>query len=177
MKTEAQKKVIQAMQIVAENHHWWTLGLLRTLPFVWDDPRCNTMATNGKQILIDSDFVNRHPVTEVAGVLVHETIHVVHRHPLRRGNRDPQIGRRKSDLPGGNAERRPGHSILRTRRLPGRVRIRRTDFARWRVGGVRAEQHEHHAGSAGGSSVDGEHRWITTPPAHQYAFGAVCRAR
>jgi len=48
---------------------------------------CPTMATDGKRIFYNSEFVLAVTEIQVMGVMVHEGLHVVWEHPLRRGNR------------------------------------------------------------------------------------------
>ncbi len=49
-----------------------------------------TMATDGKHIYINLDFANSLTLAELCGVLVHEAMHIINRHSLRRGDRDPR---------------------------------------------------------------------------------------
>jgi predicted metal-dependent peptidase len=79
------------------NHkHPWIGRVLTKLPKVYTDTLPNgapnqTMATDGTQICINPAFVDSLTQSHVTGILVHESIHVIQRHPLRRGNRDPEI--------------------------------------------------------------------------------------
>jgi predicted metal-dependent peptidase len=56
-----------------------------------DQSRCDTMATDGKVIYYYPEFVLGLSEPELQGVLVHEALHVVYEHPLRRGKRHPKI--------------------------------------------------------------------------------------
>ena len=53
--------------------------------------RCKTMATDGKSIFFFPDFVESCNETELKGVLVHEALHCVYEHPLRRGKRHIKV--------------------------------------------------------------------------------------
>ena len=56
-----------------------------------DQSRCDTMATDGKVIYYYPEFVLGLSEPELQGVLVHEALHVVYEHPLRRGKRHPKV--------------------------------------------------------------------------------------
>ena len=53
--------------------------------------QCSTMATDGKRIIYNPDFVLEIEEIEVQSVLVHEALHVVWEHPLRRGKRHHKV--------------------------------------------------------------------------------------
>lgn len=48
-----------------------------------------TMATDGRSLLFNPDFIEKRGVVETTGVLAHEVMHVVFKHHLRRAHRDP----------------------------------------------------------------------------------------
>lgn len=52
---------------------------------------CNTMATDGRHCFWDEEFVNKHSLSEIIGVVCHEVLHVVYQHMFRRGDRIPKI--------------------------------------------------------------------------------------
>lgn len=52
---------------------------------------CSTMATDGRRIIYNPNFILEVEEGELRGVLVHETLHVVYEHPLRRGKRHPKV--------------------------------------------------------------------------------------
>ena len=56
-----------------------------------EDNSFSTMATDGKEIVYNSDFVKSLPMEEIKGVLIHEALHVVYEHHLRRGERNPKL--------------------------------------------------------------------------------------
>lgn len=58
------------------------VGLQKAIP---------TMATDGKRVWYNPEFVNKLTVNEIAGVIMHEGMHVAWLHHLRRGNRHPKI--------------------------------------------------------------------------------------
>ena len=53
--------------------------------------QCSTMATDGKRIIYNPQFVLDIEEIEVQSVLVHEALHVVWEHPLRRGKRHHKV--------------------------------------------------------------------------------------
>lgn len=53
--------------------------------------QCGTMATDGKSIIYSPDFVLEIEEDELRSVLIHEALHVVYEHPLRRGKRHPKV--------------------------------------------------------------------------------------
>lgn len=55
------------------------------------DASVSTMCTDGKSILWSPDFVDTMDQEETVGVIAHEVLHIVLKHPLRRGNRDPLL--------------------------------------------------------------------------------------
>lgn len=50
-----------------------------------------TAATDGRRILYNPDFVNGLTKEESLGLLVHEVLHIAHKHAIRRKHRDPYI--------------------------------------------------------------------------------------
>jgi predicted metal-dependent peptidase len=57
-----------------------------------------TMATNGRQILYDPDFVESLRPAELEAVLAHEVMHVALAHHCRRGNREHKTWNEAADL-------------------------------------------------------------------------------
>tara|TARA_Y100000015_G_scaffold42045_1_gene48966 strand:- start:41 stop:1051 length:1011 start_codon:yes stop_codon:yes gene_type:complete len=49
------------------------------------------MCTDGKTILWSPDFVETMDQEETVGVMAHEVLHIVFKHSLRRGSRDPEL--------------------------------------------------------------------------------------
>jgi len=66
-------------------------SILLGLELVEADDKCDTMATDGKRIYYNTDFVESIPESEIMGVLVHEGAHVIFEHMIRRGNRNAKI--------------------------------------------------------------------------------------
>ena len=56
-----------------------------------DASECSTMATDGKNIYFCPEFCDSLTLAELQGVLIHEALHVVYEHPLRRGKRHPKV--------------------------------------------------------------------------------------
>ena len=65
-------------------------SILLSLPLE-EDSSFDTMATNGEVIKYNPDFVLGLPMEEIKGVLIHEALHVVWGHHLRRGDRHPKL--------------------------------------------------------------------------------------
>lgn len=89
-------KIVHEQIRVITRIHPWIGRVLNRLPKVFSETLpngspCPTMATNGKAIFISPTFVDSLSVPHIKGILVHEAIHVIQRHPLRRGNRDPEM--------------------------------------------------------------------------------------
>jgi predicted metal-dependent peptidase len=53
-----------------------------------EDTEIKTMATDGKSIRYNPDFVQLHQIDEIEGVIAHEVMHVAMCHHLRMGDRD-----------------------------------------------------------------------------------------
>lgn len=75
------------------------ISLLWTQPFfaslllkmvIKEDPNFPTMATNGKELRYNPNYVDGLTPDEVKGVLAHEVMHTVLVHHTRRGNKDPE---------------------------------------------------------------------------------------
>lgn len=56
-----------------------------------EDSSFDTMATDGKVIKYNPDFALSLPMDEIKSVLIHEALHVVWGHHLRRGDRHPKL--------------------------------------------------------------------------------------
>ena len=69
------------------------------LGLTWvDAPAVETMATDGRSIWFNTAWCEVQGVTKTMGVITHEVLHVVNRHHLRRGNRDPDLWNEAADL-------------------------------------------------------------------------------
>ena len=73
--------------------------LLRQQPFyaslilpmdITESTLTNTAATDGKDIIYNAAFIETLNIREVAGLLVHELLHIANFHHTRRGSRDPE---------------------------------------------------------------------------------------
>ena len=65
----------------------WRSMLLHLELIETEKSKCDTMATDGKNIYFYPEFVMGCTEEELQGVLVHEALHVVYEHPLRRGSK------------------------------------------------------------------------------------------
>ena len=52
---------------------------------------CSTMATDGTHIFWCDSFINKSTHEELKFVLMHEAMHCIWAHHLRRNNRDPEL--------------------------------------------------------------------------------------
>ena len=82
-------RVLQARARLMK-HDVGIASMLLNLELVETD-KCDTMATNGKEILWNPKFVKEITDREIECVLIHESMHVVWEHPLRRGKRNHEL--------------------------------------------------------------------------------------
>jgi predicted metal-dependent peptidase len=69
------------------------------LGLVWvNAPEVRTMATDGRGIWFNPAWCDTHGVERIMGVTAHEVLHVVNKHHLRRGARDPRLWNVAADL-------------------------------------------------------------------------------
>ena len=54
-------------------------------------PEVRTMATDGRRLWFNPAWCDQHGVEKIMGVIAHEVLHVVNKHHLRRGMRDPKL--------------------------------------------------------------------------------------
>lgn len=73
------------VQLIIDNPFF---GNIATRLELIEDDSFPTMATDGKSIRFNSDFVDRLPVAHLKGVMAHEVCHVIYQHHLRRKHRD-----------------------------------------------------------------------------------------
>lgn len=93
---DAQTKMSRAMTRLIVHHPFFgSIGLTLN---VSPSDAVPTMCTDGVSILWSPAFVDRLNLDEVIGVLAHEIMHVVLKHMLRRGNRDPMKWNIAADL-------------------------------------------------------------------------------
>ncbi|MBU1067849.1 hypothetical protein KKE60_08685 [Patescibacteria group bacterium] len=71
--------------------------LLLTKLHMGPEPTCETMRTNGRDLVYNPQYVDTLSLDECKGVLAHEVYHCVLQHTLRRGDRDPQTWNRAAD--------------------------------------------------------------------------------
>lgn len=71
--------------------HVFYANVMKSQRLITDDPRVDTMAVDGKNLFVNLEWVAKHKQPEVIGVLIHEMEHIVSKHHLRRGNRDPRL--------------------------------------------------------------------------------------
>ena len=86
---EASMKVSRAITRLVVKHPFF--GSLALSLKVRPDDTIKTMCTDGKSILWSEAFVDSEGQEEIVGVMAHEVCHVVFKHFLRRGDRDPEL--------------------------------------------------------------------------------------
>ena len=69
------------------------------LALAWvNAPEVRTMATDGHSIWFNPIWCDEQGVERILSVIAHEVLHVVNKHHLRRGSRDPELWNRAADL-------------------------------------------------------------------------------
>jgi len=86
---DAQTKVSRSITKLVISHPFF--GSIALSVKVDSDQTIGTMCTDGVSILWSPDFVDSLSEAEVTGVFAHEVLHIVMKHSLRRGNRDPEL--------------------------------------------------------------------------------------
>tara|TARA_R100001460_G_scaffold25992_1_gene52395 strand:+ start:187 stop:1311 length:1125 start_codon:yes stop_codon:yes gene_type:complete len=86
---DAQAKVSRASTRLVIKHPFF--GSITLSSKVEPDDTIPTMCTDGKSIWWSPEFVDRIDQEETLGVTAHEVLHIVFKHPLRRGSRDPEL--------------------------------------------------------------------------------------
>ena len=86
---EPQLKVSRAITRLVLHHPFF--GSLALSLRVEEDSNIPTACTNGKFIKWNPVFIDGLEQDEVTGLMAHEVCHVTFKHPLRRGERDPEL--------------------------------------------------------------------------------------
>jgi len=90
----AEEKMVKARSRIAVGYPFYASTLLRMrieeMPADMPVP-CRTMATDGRTIWYDADFVENIQINALIGVTVHEVLHVICLHNLRRGTREMEL--------------------------------------------------------------------------------------
>lgn len=81
----ARRLLLSRMRILADNGFY---GLLLMHMGYGIDENCSTAATDGKKIIFGPAFLEEISDRELDFVMMHEVLHVVLQHCLRRGKRD-----------------------------------------------------------------------------------------
>lgn len=89
--TDALQKIIKARSKLMKGNVGVASMLLHLTLVEVDASRCDTMATDGKNIFYFPEFVLGCTEEELQGVLIHESLHVVYEHMIRRGNRHSKV--------------------------------------------------------------------------------------
>ena len=89
--TDALDNIIKARSKLMKGNVGMASILLHLKPVEVSQSRCDTMATDGKNIFYFPEWVLGCNEEELQGVLVHESLHVVYEHMIRRGNRHPKV--------------------------------------------------------------------------------------
>ena len=91
-----ENKIALAKSIVSNHFTFYGGVMIAGNPTERND--IETMCTDGKNIFYSLPFVNTLSVIENATVLVHEIMHIVDKHHIRMGNRDPKLWNFACDL-------------------------------------------------------------------------------
>lgn len=86
---DAQMKVSRAVTRLVVKHPFF--GSMCLSINVKSEDDIPTMCTDGKSILWSPSFVDTMDQEETVGVMAHEVLHIVFKHHLRRGVRDPEL--------------------------------------------------------------------------------------
>jgi predicted metal-dependent peptidase len=82
----AHQKITKARtQLLLDNPFFGNIAMRLNLV---ETDQFDTMATDGKRILFNPAFVDKHSNAHLKGVVAHEVCHVIFKHHLRRGQRD-----------------------------------------------------------------------------------------
>ena len=93
-----------------------TLALKLKIEVSWDVP---TMATNGKRLAINPDWVNNLKADECKGVVAHEVMHNAMLHHTRRNNRDFEKWNVACDLAINHILKDAGYKLTKEGAFPG----------------------------------------------------------
>ena len=88
---KAHDRLIKSRSKLMKGHVGMASMLLHLDLIEVSSSQCGTMATDGKRIIYNPDFVLEVEEDELRSVLIHEALHVVYEHPLRRGKRHPKV--------------------------------------------------------------------------------------
>jgi len=88
---KAHDRLIKSRSKLMKGHVGMASMLLHLDLIEVSSSQCGTMATDGKRIIYNPNFVLEVEEDELRSVLIHEALHVVYEHPLRRGKRHPKV--------------------------------------------------------------------------------------
>ena len=88
---KAHDRLIKSRSKLMKGHVGMASMLLHLDLIEVSSSQCGTMATDGKRIIYNPDWVLEVEEDELRSVLIHEALHVVYEHPLRRGKRHPKV--------------------------------------------------------------------------------------
>ena len=88
---DAHDRLIKSRSKLMKGHVGMASMLLHLDLIEVSSSQCGTIATDGKRIIYNPDFVLEVEEDELRSVLIHEALHVVYEHPLRRGKRHPKV--------------------------------------------------------------------------------------
>lgn len=87
----APKEHLTAARMKLFINHVFYANIMKSQRLVLDEPGINTMAVDGKHLFVNTAWAAQYKIPEVVGVLIHEMEHIIRKHHLRRGNRDPRL--------------------------------------------------------------------------------------
>ena len=88
---DAHDRLIKSRSKLMKGHVGMASMLLHLDLIEVTSSQCDTMATDGKRIIFNPSFVLDVEEEELRSVLIHEALHVVYEHPLRRGKKHPKV--------------------------------------------------------------------------------------
>jgi predicted metal-dependent peptidase len=88
-------KLAKAKALLILDHPFFA-ALLLPMPMI-EDTNCPTMATNGKVIRFNPQFIEDHTLNELIFALAHETMHIVLEHVFRLSGKDHSLWNQATD--------------------------------------------------------------------------------
>jgi len=93
LRSKQKPRIIKAVTMVVSKLPLFG-DFLQHSRFIWDHPAIKTMATDGKNIFISSEFCSRHTERQLMFVLVHEVMHITLLHHFRMADKGVKNARK-----------------------------------------------------------------------------------
>ena len=91
------RRLVAARAILVLDHPFFGALSLRMNIEEETRGRTRTMATDGRSLFYDKDYVRECSDQELVGLFAHEVMHPAMQHHTRRGNRDPELWNEAAD--------------------------------------------------------------------------------